>query len=193
MSSQGQLYIKGSGRDLQFSGDGGGGGGLVAKSCLTLETLQAPTSMGFPRQEYWSGLPFHFPGDLPDSGTLNCSFVSAQSTLSPITPAEANFSFKSHFLSFSSSSFSLNPCGLSAPLFIPHTSPYTLCHTLCHTLYSDECNAWVCVMLEFLTRFTSPQEGSDWKSSGEVSWAIHFIHPSFCQQPWRERDIWLIF
>ena len=28
----------------------------------------APLSMGFPRQEYWSGLPFPFPGDLPDSG-----------------------------------------------------------------------------------------------------------------------------
>jgi len=24
--------------------------------------------MGFPRQEYWSGLPFSSPGDLPDSG-----------------------------------------------------------------------------------------------------------------------------
>ena len=30
---------------------------------------QAPPSMGFSRQEYWSGLPFHFPGDLPDPGT----------------------------------------------------------------------------------------------------------------------------
>ena len=29
---------------------------------------QAPLSMGFPRQEYWSGLPFLSPGDLPDSG-----------------------------------------------------------------------------------------------------------------------------
>ena len=29
---------------------------------------QAPLSMGFPRQEYWSGLPFPFPGDLPDPG-----------------------------------------------------------------------------------------------------------------------------
>ena len=27
---------------------------------------QAPPSMGFSRQEYWSGLPFPFPGDLPD-------------------------------------------------------------------------------------------------------------------------------
>ena len=25
-------------------------------------------SMGFSRQEYWSGLPFPFPGDLPDPG-----------------------------------------------------------------------------------------------------------------------------
>ena len=29
---------------------------------------QAPLSMGFPRQEYWSGLPFPPPGDLPDPG-----------------------------------------------------------------------------------------------------------------------------
>ena len=46
----------------------GGGGGLVAKLCSTLETPwtvapQAPLSMGFPRQEFWSGLPF-----LPPSG-----------------------------------------------------------------------------------------------------------------------------
>ena len=27
---------------------------------------QAPPSMGFSRQEYWSRLPFHSPGDLPD-------------------------------------------------------------------------------------------------------------------------------
>ena len=29
---------------------------------------QAPLSMGFSRQEYWSGLPFPFPGDLPNPG-----------------------------------------------------------------------------------------------------------------------------
>ena len=28
---------------------------------------QAPVSMGFPQQEYWSGLPVPSPGDLPDS------------------------------------------------------------------------------------------------------------------------------
>ena len=40
-----------------------GGGGLVAKSCPTLVipwtvACQAPLSMGFSKQEYWSGLPF---------------------------------------------------------------------------------------------------------------------------------------
>ena len=30
---------------------------------------QAPLSMGFSRQEYWSGLPFSSPGDLPHRGT----------------------------------------------------------------------------------------------------------------------------
>ena len=36
----------------------------------TLWTIayQAPPSMGFSRQEYWSGLPFPSPGDLPDPG-----------------------------------------------------------------------------------------------------------------------------
>ena len=29
---------------------------------------QAPQSVGFSRQEYWSQLPFPFPGDLPDPG-----------------------------------------------------------------------------------------------------------------------------
>ena len=29
---------------------------------------QAPLSMGIPRQEYWSGLPFPSPRDLPDPG-----------------------------------------------------------------------------------------------------------------------------
>ena len=33
---------------------------------------QAPLSMGFSRQEYWSGLPLLSPGDLPDPGLLHC-------------------------------------------------------------------------------------------------------------------------
>ena len=42
----------------------------MSDSFVTLWTvaLQAPLSMAFPRQEYWSGLPFPPPGDLPDPG-----------------------------------------------------------------------------------------------------------------------------
>ena len=35
---------------------------------LWTAALQAPLSMGFSRQAYWSGLPFPSPGDLPDPG-----------------------------------------------------------------------------------------------------------------------------
>ena len=50
-----------------------GSDGLVAKSCPTLVTpwivaSQAPLTVRFFRQEYWSGLPFLSPGDLPDPG-----------------------------------------------------------------------------------------------------------------------------
>ena len=46
---------------------------LVTQLCLTLATPwtvahQTPLSMGFSRQEYWSGLPCPPPGDLPNPG-----------------------------------------------------------------------------------------------------------------------------
>ena len=45
---------------------------LVSQLCPTLQpyglSLQAPLSMKFSRQEYWSGLPFPPSGDLPDPG-----------------------------------------------------------------------------------------------------------------------------
>ena len=55
----------------------------VAKSCPTLfvtswtAAFQAPRSVRFPRQEYWSGLPFLSAGDLPDPG------------IKPVSPALA--------------------------------------------------------------------------------------------------------
>ena len=62
-----------------------GGDGLFPKSCPTLvipwtEARQAPLSMGFPRQEYWSGVPFPSPGDLPNPGTEpRCPALQADS------------------------------------------------------------------------------------------------------------------
>ena len=37
---------------------------------------QVPLSIEFSRQDYWSGLPFHTPGDLPDPGIEPGSPVS---------------------------------------------------------------------------------------------------------------------
>ena len=41
------------------------------------EALQAPLSMGFASQGYWCGLPFLFPGELPDLG-IECRFPTLQ-------------------------------------------------------------------------------------------------------------------
>ena len=57
---------------------------LVTKPCLALATpwtvaCQVPLSMGFLRQEYWSGLPFPSPEDLPDPG------------IEPMSPASSHW------------------------------------------------------------------------------------------------------
>ena len=59
----------------------GGGNGLVTKSCLIFAApwsvaYLGPLSMGFPKQEYWSGLPFLSPRDLPNPGIESVSLAS---------------------------------------------------------------------------------------------------------------------
>ena len=64
----------------------------VAQSCLTLATLwtvahQASLSMGFSRPEYWSGLPFPPPGDLPIQGS-NLHLLHWQADSLPLSHQE---------------------------------------------------------------------------------------------------------
>jgi len=49
---------------------------------------QAPPSMGFSRQEYWSGLPFPSPGDLPDPGIEPRSSALQADALTSETPGK---------------------------------------------------------------------------------------------------------
>ena len=49
---------------------------LLRPHGLTPAACQAPLSMRFPRQEYWSGLLFSSPRDLPDLGIEPVSFGS---------------------------------------------------------------------------------------------------------------------
>ena len=63
---------------------------VMSDSLWTLWTVayQAPLSMGFSRQEYWSGLPCPLPGDLPDPGIEPMSPV-LQADSSPRASREA--------------------------------------------------------------------------------------------------------
>ncbi|CAN0549206.1 unnamed protein product [Rangifer tarandus platyrhynchus] len=51
---------------------------------------QVPLSMGFSRQEHWSGLPFPSPGDLPDPGIdcVSCVFCIGRWILYTIPPGK---------------------------------------------------------------------------------------------------------
>jgi len=49
---------------------------LVTQSCSTLFDPMVPLSIGFSRQEYWSGLPFPPPGDLPNPDIKPTSLTS---------------------------------------------------------------------------------------------------------------------
>ena len=51
---------------------------------------QAPLSMGFSRQEYWSGLPLPSPGDLPESGRESTTPVLAGRFFTTEPPGEQN-------------------------------------------------------------------------------------------------------
>jgi len=55
---------------------------------------QAPPSMEFSRQEYWSGLPFPSPGDLPNPGIKPRSPALQADALTSEPPAWVWFSVK---------------------------------------------------------------------------------------------------
>ena len=62
---------------------------MLSHFCETLQTVahQAPLSMGFSRQQYWSGLPLPSPEDLPNTG-IKPSSPSLQADSLPSEPPE---------------------------------------------------------------------------------------------------------
>ena len=72
---------------------------LVTQLCLTFATQwtvarQAPLSIEFSRQKYWSGLPFPSPGDLPDPG-IEPGYPALQvDSLPSESPENTLFTFK---------------------------------------------------------------------------------------------------
>ena len=51
--------------------------------CELFESPPGSSSMGFSKKEYWTRLPFPFPGDLPDPG------IKPESTVSPALQADS--------------------------------------------------------------------------------------------------------
>ena len=65
---------------------------------------QAPRSMGFSRQQYWSGLPFPSPGDLPDPGIEPGSLVLYADALLSELPGKPTYLINWAFMTLSPSS-----------------------------------------------------------------------------------------
>ena len=62
----------------------------------------APLSMEFPRQEYWSGLPFPSPADFPNPGTEPMSSALADRFFTAEPPGKPNPTTKPDYVSLSS-------------------------------------------------------------------------------------------
>ena len=80
---------------------------------------QAPLSMGFSRQEYWSGLPCPPPGELPDPGIQPCLLylLHWQVASFPLVPPGCyNNENNNKKVAFTTLRNRVCPCALSMPL-----------------------------------------------------------------------------
>ena len=68
---------------------------------------QDPLSMGFFRQEYWSGLPFPPPGDLPDPA-MELASPASPTLVDRFFTTEPNISFREDLVLMSSFQFCLS-------------------------------------------------------------------------------------
>ena len=65
---------------------------------LWIVAHQTPLSVGFSRQEYWFGLPFASPGDLPDPGIEPCSTILQADSLPSEPPGKPIFIYQFHLV-----------------------------------------------------------------------------------------------
>ena len=90
---------------------------------------QAPPSLGFSREEYWSGVPCPSPGDLPDPGSEPNSPALADRSFTTVTPGSPGFHRSEHFTS-KQVLYKVLSNGMG--VFSLFTSSLQLC--LCHVL-----------------------------------------------------------
>ena len=120
--------------------------GKSLQSCPTLRdpmdcvARQAPWSMGFSRQEYWSGLPWPLPGNLPDPGIKPTSLHRQVSSL-PLVPPGKPFPCSSLLKCFGSLSRSVK---IEAPWVVKilHDSTEAFLSIFHLTVLSVDCAKW---------------------------------------------------
>ena len=72
--------------------------------------------MGFSRQEYWSGLPFPPPGDLPDLGIKPASPALGGGFFTPVPPGKQFYlTFTSHLIEMPAYDWNVDPIRCQAP------------------------------------------------------------------------------
>ena len=100
-------------------------------------TVQALPSMEFSRQEYWSGLPFPSPGDLPDRGiepgfsTLQADALLSESSGNPNSFTEVLPFSTTPWQPFSRSSYWQWQMWFSSHIFVFSIMSYEENHTPC--------------------------------------------------------------
>ena len=148
---------------------------LVTPWTVALQAL----SMGFPRQEYWSGLPFPSPGNLPNPGIK---------LTSPVSPALAGRFFFFFFLPLShqGSASSLVP---GSNLMSTSWLPYLLASHLQHSQKEGlkENDAWSSLFL-FLKKANAFSEARLSRILLKYHWPALFT----LSEGWLERSRWLL-
>ena len=136
---------------------------------------QAPLSMIFFRQEYWSELPFPSPGDLPDAGIERTS---------PVSPALQADSLKND-----------DPLkGRSSKLFFPPLVLFLKCK-LCRPIHSRNSNFLplrACDILVSCVVFQSKESFAGHKARGGWMWHCRYCvwSPKALQLKTSSRNVW---
>ena len=119
---------------------------------------QAPSSMGFSRQEHWSGLPFPSPGDLPDPG------------IEPISPA------------LPPNSLSVEPPGKSSLVIAAAAKSLQSCPTLCDPIDGNPAGSAIPGILQARTlEWVATSFSNAWKWKVKVK---SLSHVWLFETPW---------
>ena len=126
---------------------------LVAQLCPALYDPMAPLSMEFSRQEYWSGLTFPFPGDLPNRGIKPRSSALQADSLPPEPPEKPAQIIRififccillyclSQILPFSFFKLEFEACGkIEWSKSIDAIFPIAFTHFTCLSDFANSCN-----------------------------------------------------